>query len=314
MTAGRAIRQRLDPPPVTAGARRDVMAGGILVATVVLLLPTVSRAIGFITADDGITSRDNILATALCLNVALLLFGWRRYRDLSREVGVRTAAEERAQTLASRDPLTGFLNRRALIELAGGELAQAEKRGKILALVTIDLDHFKNVNDVHGHLVGDQLLAAVADAITQALPPTAITARLGGDEFACAFAFDPANPHVVDGVAERLVTRLSQPFELDGVRAHVSASIGIARSDDDAAAIDGLMRRTNIAMNAAKKMGRNRFCWFDASMERELQARNTIEAGLRAGIPRDEIVPYYEQQIDLTTGTLHGFEVLARWN
>jgi predicted signal transduction protein with EAL and GGDEF domain len=93
----------------------------------------------------------------------------------------------------------------------------------------------------------------------------------------------------------------------------VAASIGIARSDIDCAGIETLMRAADIAMYAAKKSGRNRFAWFDASMERELQARNELESGLRLAIPRGEIVPYFEQQVDLETGAIHGFEVLARW-
>ena len=295
-------------------ARRDLITGGITIAAILLFVGTGSTVINsFIeTLSGGGGGADKVLATAVLLNIALLLFGWRRYRDLTHEVVERAAAEDRAQTLASKDPLTGFLNRRSLDEAAGALLARAGG-GKAVALMMIDLDHFKTVNDLHGHVVGDQLLCACADAISRALPPSASVARLGGDEFACAFLFDAANPGMVDTIADRVVTRLAQPFDLGGVHAHVSASLGIARSDQDCGNVDALMRRADIAMYVAKKSGRNRMAWFDGSMERELQARNAIEAGLRAGIPRGEIVPYYEQQIDLESGQLHGFEVLARW-
>jgi predicted signal transduction protein with EAL and GGDEF domain len=106
---------------------------------------------------------------------------------------------------------------------------------------------------------------------------------------------------------------MAQPLACDGLQLHISASIGIARSDFDCGSIDALMRAADIAMYAAKNAGRNRLAWFDRSMERELQARNELELGLRGAIPRTEIVPYFEQQIDLTTGRLGGFEMLARW-
>jgi predicted signal transduction protein with EAL and GGDEF domain len=157
-------------------------------------------------------------------------------------------------------------------------------------------------------------LKAVAREVSALLPQNAISARLGGDEFACAFPFDTANPDVVSRVAEAIVSRLAQPFDAGGVFVHISVSLGIAHSATDCETIDALMRRADIAMYAAKNQGRNRYAWFDASMERDLQARTDTESGLRAGIPRGEFVPYFEQQIDLTTGRLSGFEVLARWD
>lgn len=262
---------------------------------------------------EGAPPADRSLVIALLLNVALILFGWRRHAALSQEVLIRTAAEERAQQLASRDPLTGFLNRRSLAEEGAAMFVRAQRRRKAMVMLMLDLDHFKTINDMHGHAVGDGLLRAVAAEIAHVMPPIALTARLGGDEFACGFLFDPAEPAVVERIAERLVSRMAQPFESEGLRLHISCSLGIARSDFDCASIDALMRSADIAMYAAKKSGRNRYAWFDHSMERELQIRNELESGLRAAIPRGEIVPYFEQQIDLTTNRLHGFEVLARW-
>jgi len=106
---------------------------------------------------------------------------------------------------------------------------------------------------------------------------------------------------------------MGQAFHVDGLHLQITCSVGMSRSDADASSIDSLLRSADIAMYAAKNAGRNRHAWFDVSMERELQARNELESGLRAAIPRGEIVPYFEQQIDLVTGRLTGFEVLARW-
>ena len=297
-------------------AQRDIVTGGIVVAAIIMFVGTgtsvVTSSIDLITGVGG--GADNTLTVALLLNIALMLFGWRRYQDLTREVEERKAAEERAQVLALRDPLTGFHNRRSLAENGADLLSKAIRRQKSLAMLVLDLDNFKNVNDVHGHAIGDSLLKAVAAEVAGLMPPNSIAARLGGDEFACAFVFDTANPDIVERVAEAIVARLSQPFDADGVFAHISVSVGIAHSAADCETIDALTRRADIAMYEAKHQGRNRFAWFDASMEHNLQVRNEVESGMRVGIPRGEFVPFFEQQIDLTTGRLGGFEVLARWD
>ncbi|WP_431358407.1 putative bifunctional diguanylate cyclase/phosphodiesterase [Sphingomonas echinoides] len=262
---------------------------------------------------------DQALVIALLLNIALILIGWRHNRLLLREVDVRAAAEERAHQLAAKDPLTGFLNRRSLAETGAKMFGQATGfeqatgRQTAMALLLLDLDYFKMVNDLHGHATGDALLKAVAREIAEAMPPFAVAARLGGDEFACAFPFDPMLPAQVEQVAEAIVTRLARPFHADGLHLHISASVGIARSDTGCAGFDALMRSADTAMYAAKNAGRNRFAWFDQSMERELKARNDLETELRNAIPNGEIVPYFEQQVDLVSGRITGFEVLARW-
>ena len=303
------------PARPARGGHFDILAGVISFAAILMFVVIGGSAMSaalrhYVSGGEPV---DRSLVIALSLNVALILLGWRRDKSLNREIAERTAAEERAQLLAARDPLTGFLNRRSLAEDGAALLTQARARDKAMALLMLDLDHFKNINDIHGHAVGDALLQAVAGEIAATLPPQALAARLGGDEFACGLLFDAALPETVERVAERLVSRLAQPFEAAGMRCHISASIGIARSDVDGSGIDSLLRSADIAMYAAKKSGRNRFAWFDVSMEHELRARNELESGLRLAIPRGEIVPVFEQQVDLATGRLDGFEVLARW-
>ena len=299
----------------TTNARNDILTGAIVLVAIVLFVSTSGRMVS-----DFVESLSNVggganktLSIAVLLNIALILFGWRRYTDLSKEIAERTDAEQRAHSLASRDPLTGFYNRRAIAEQGAGFVLRALKRQKAVALLMLDLDHFKNINDVHGHGAGDALLKSIAGEIARLMPPSALPARLGGDEFVCIFAFDHQYPDTVEQVALAIVSRLAQPFDVGGAQVHISVSCGIARSEADCIDMDVLMRRADIAMYAAKRQGRNRRCWFDASMERELQQRNDVEEGLRHGIPRGEFVPYFEQQIDLTTGRLHGFEMLARW-
>ncbi|RYY24114.1 MAG: EAL domain-containing protein [Sphingomonadales bacterium] len=295
--------------------RPNLLSGAISVAAILLFVGTGSSVLSKTLQHyfEGGEPADRTLVIALLLNVALILFGWRRHAELSQEVRIRTVAEERAHALAARDPLTGFLNRRSISEEGAAMFVRATRRRKAMAMLMLDLDHFKTVNDMHGHAVGDALLRAVAAEVAAVMPPIALTARLGGDEFSCGFLFDPAEPSFVERIAEKLVSRMAQPFEAEGLRLHISCSLGVARSDFDCASIDALMRSADIAMYSAKKSGRNRYAWFDHSMERELQVRNELESGLRTAIPRGEIVPYFEQQVDLSTGRLHGFEVLARW-
>jgi predicted signal transduction protein with EAL and GGDEF domain len=161
--------------------------------------------------------------------------------------------------------------------------------------------------------VGDILLKAVAARIATTLPPSALAGRLGGDEFACIFAFDHNHPDVVERITQAIVSTLAQPIDANGVNVRISVSCGIACSESDCRAVDSLMRRASIAMYAAKHQGRNRHSWVDASMERELQARSELEYTMRHDLTAGNFVPFFEQQIDLTTGQLHGFEMLARW-
>ena len=300
-------------PKDGTGAARDIVALGVALTALLLFLKIsdgyvlqLGRQLAQMGSDNG-----NIIVGLLLLNVALTIYGWRRYRDAAREVVERTAAEKRASTLASTDPLTGFLNRRSYAQASNDLIAAAAKRRQSVAMLVIDLDSFKTVNDLHGHLTGDNLLRTAAEVITKALPRDAVTARLGGDEFAAAFAFDA--PSEADRIADYIVDRLGKPFDLAGVHTHVSASVGVASSGSDCDSVELLTRRADIAMHAAKKLGRGRYAWFDASMQRELEERNAIEVGLRRGIPAGEFVPFFEQQIDLLTGSLHGFEMLARW-
>lgn len=293
----------------------DLIAGAVTVAAILLFVGTGSAVLGdAVRALSGLQRQnDASLTAALLLNVALILFGWRRHRLLHSEVRTRTAAEARASVLAARDPLTGLLNRRSLAEDGAALIGAAAKRGKATALLMLDLDHFKTVNDVHGHAVGDALLRQVAQAIEAALPPGALVARLGGDEFGCAIGFDPHDSAPVVRAAESLLARLVRPFEAEGRLLHISASIGIARSDHDGQGIDGLMRSADIALYAAKRAGRNRLTWFDRAMERALQERAELENGLRTGIDAGEFIPWFEPQVSLADGRLIGFEVLARW-
>ncbi|RYD64186.1 MAG: GGDEF domain-containing protein, partial [Sphingomonadales bacterium] len=164
-----------DERDASAARGSDLITGAISVAAILMFVGTGSSVLSKTLRHylEGAAPADRTLVIALLLNVALILFGWRRHQGLSNEVRIRTAAEERAQMLASRDPLTGFLNRRSLAEEGAAMFVRAHKRRKAMAMLIVDLDHFKTINDMHGHAVGDALLRAAAGEIASAMPPIA---------------------------------------------------------------------------------------------------------------------------------------------
>ncbi len=297
------------------GAKRDIIAGGIVVAAILLFVGTGSNVMqAAVRALIGIGGGpDRALATALILNVALILFGWRRYKDLNREILERTEAEQRARYLADTDPLTGFLNRRALLATGQRQIAGAIAEKRQVALFLLDLDHFKTVNDIHGHAAGDRVLQVAAERISAVLPPNATKARLGGDEFVAMLVFEPAARADVDALAAELVMALDNSVTHDGQQIRVGASLGISLASDATVTMETMVRQADIAMYHSKDEGRNRFCWFEAGMEMAVQVRNQIETGIRDGMPRGEFVPHFEPQVDIASGRLIGFEMLMRW-
>jgi diguanylate cyclase (GGDEF)-like protein len=302
-------------------AERDLVALGIVVAAIMLFVATGGMVLPQVVRSwMGLgAAPDPILVSVLLLNIALVIFGWRRHTELTAEIAERRKAEEYARQLAETDPLTGSLNRRSIGPATDALLAQAQKDKRAVAFVMVDLDNFKTINDLHGHQAGDILLRATAERIRILLPPGSLLARLGGDEFACVVAYDPRFPDRIDQFASLLIERVGRPVERDGLSLEITVSVGITGNLEPcgrravAADAQALIHRADIAMYHAKKRGKNRYFWFEEPMERELRFRSELEAGIRRGIPRGEFVPFYEQQIDLDTGELAGFEMLARW-
>ena len=297
------------------GAKRDIIAGGIVVAAILLFVGTGSNVMqAAVRALIGLGGGpDRALATALILNVALILFGWRRYKDLNREILERTEAEQRARYLADTDPLTGFLNRRALLATGQRQIASAIAEKRQVALFLLDLDHFKTVNDIHGHAAGDRVLQVAAERISAVLPPNATKARLGGDEFVAMLVFEPAARADIDALAAELVAALDNNITHDAQQIRIGASLGISLANDASMTMETMVRQADIAMYHCKDEGRNRFCWFEQGMEMAVQVRNQIETGIREGMPRGEFVPHFEPQVDIASGRLLGFEMLMRW-
>ncbi|WP_260921655.1 putative bifunctional diguanylate cyclase/phosphodiesterase [Novosphingobium sp. 9] len=310
----------------TEAAKVDVVALGIVSASIMLFIATgVSVGPHVI---DALAGRgqgpQNFMVDAFLLNVAILLFGWSRYRDLLKEVETHRAAENDARQIARTDALTGFLNRRTFAEVTASLLENAGRDDRIVVVMMIDLDNFKQVNDYHGHQTGDLLLQEIAARIASIVPAGAAVARVGGDEFALSMSLPENRLETADHVADQIVRAVGSGTMIRKLSLGVSASVGIARSDVASRArrnnpsepIDprSMLDMADIAMYHAKRNGRNGHYWFEASMADEMRMRGQLEAGIRDGIARGEFVPFYEQQIDLETGTLTGFEMLARWD
>lgn len=310
-----------EPDNPLQSAERDIIALGIAVAAIIMLVGTGGSVLPKVMdslVGNG-ASPDVLLVNALLLNIALMIFGWRRYRELTREIAERRRAEARARLLAATDPLTECLNRRSMHEATEDLRARAAMRGEAVAYCMMDLDNFKQINDMHGHPVGDAVLVMMCERVRALLPREARLARLGGDEFAFVMPYPAGHDDRVDDLVIRLFESLAQPFRLPEVTVELTLSIGLA-ADHDADGTIGLvvdagtlMSRADMALYHAKKQGRNRYFWFEPSMESEMRFRNQLETGIRRGLARGEFVPFYEQQVDLDTGTLVGFEMLARW-
>ena len=303
--------------PRLGRSNRDIVTLGVASAAIILfvgnggsVLPQIVRSM----VGDG-SGPDRLLINALLLNIALVIFGWRRYRDLSAEIAERRKAEALARDLTEHDALTGCLNRRSIGAAASALATTAKARGDLVAFIMLDLDRFKQVNDVNGHAAGDCLLGEAAERIRQALPPEALLARLGGDEFAVILPFAPARTDEVERLAEALIAKVAQPVQFGDFELETTISAGISRTEPGQPAdIQAQLHMADIAMYHAKRNGRNRYAWFEANMESEQRFRSEMAAGVRRGIPLGEFVPYYEKQIDLESGSITGFEMLARWN
>jgi len=298
-----------------ANARRDVLVLAILIAAVVLLIWNGSEFFQKLSfAKKGLGADLKIVLIALTLNVALILFGWRRYVDLVHEAEARREGEARAALIASTDGMTGLLNRKGFAD-RGEELRQAAvDQGHQLVIFSLQLNRFKAINDRHGYDVGDKMLRMIATSLEQQAGPGGLVARLAGDEFAIALSSPLEHVPEAEQMAERLLRAVTRPMEADGKLVQVGAYIGIAASNPGEGQIPDLLRRADIALDRAKSSCSARPVWFDESMERALIVHGEIEQGIRYGLEHGQFIPYYEPQVDLLTGEIIGFEVLARWD
>jgi diguanylate cyclase (GGDEF)-like protein len=276
------------------------------IAALLLFVALGSELIPAVLAGASLPDSGSSLRLAFLLNIAIILFGWRRSKDLKEALEAYEAADRLAQRNANTDPATGLANRRELMRSLGEALDS--KSGGVLLL--LDLDHFKRINDLHGHLAGDRLLRTVAEAISAAAPSGSCCARTGGDEFAALVT--GIGESEAEAIAANILELLSTPVFVEGAQVQVSASIGLARLER-CANEEAALREGDVALYAAKRNGRNGFAWFDRELELELCDRMKLEEDIRLGIRKGEFVPFFQPLIDLGTHEIVGFEALARW-
>jgi diguanylate cyclase (GGDEF)-like protein len=233
-------------------------------------------------------------------------------QTLKQEVLERQNAEQRIQHMAYHDALTGLPNRLLLQDRVAQALMRSERHGVRHAVVFIDLDNFKNINDSLGHHIGDQVLQAIAKRLAPCVRETDTVARIGGDEFFVSLA-DMQGSMSAGRIARKLLEAISLPIELAGQQVRISASIGVAIYPEHGQDVATLLRNADAAMYSAKKLGRNRCETFEEHMNERLQQRIAMENAIRLAIEKDEFLLYFQPVVALESGAIVGAEALLRW-
>ncbi len=250
-----------------------------------------------------------VLVAGLMLTAGLAIYLWRvAHHTLNLSEANKTISE-----LAETDALTTLSNRRVFTERLEAAFAASKRGSAGFAVLYFDLDHFKDVNDTLGHLLGDALLQAVADRVKGVLRNDDFVARFGGDEFA-VLQRNVSDVATAERLARRICSTVAAPYRIDGNEIHISASIGISPYAPNIASPEVMMIQADLALYRAKEHGRNCLRFHSADLDREVEERVTITEDLRGAIDRGEIELHFQPQVALATGKIVGMEALMRWN
>ncbi len=229
-----------------------------------------------------------------------------------RDISERMAAQVRLAHLAHHDTLTELPNRTLFLDRLKQALARARWHGRLVAVIFLDLDRFKVINDTLGHDTGDRLLQQMSARLHSSVRERDTVARFGGDEFAILLD-DMASENDVGHVAQKVLDALAPPFEIDGRELYVSASLGISQYPNDGDDARALLKNADTAMYRAKESGKNNYQFYSADMSAHALERLTLESSLRQALGRNEFTLHYQPQVDVRSGAVLGVEALLRW-
>jgi diguanylate cyclase (GGDEF)-like protein len=254
---------------------------------------------------------DDAIFVIFFMSIGFAIFSYRRVKELSIEMKARRVAELEAKKLARHDPLTGLPNRRFFVETLGEVLLTTNSDSRS-AVLMLDLDGFKSINDAYGHAVGDHALIEFAQRISAVMRAGAVFVRIGGDEFAVIV------PNIkslddLTALARRIVTAVAEPILIGQISTSVGVGIGIAIAPSDGMNPEIMVQRADRALYRAKAEGRSCIRFFEPDMDAHVERRVAIETELRAAVAAKTIVPYYQPLVAFEGRRVVGFEALARW-
>jgi diguanylate cyclase (GGDEF)-like protein len=254
---------------------------------------------------------DDLTFVFCVMSIVLVIYSFRRIKDLSREVKARVVAETEAHRLARHDPLTGLPNRRFFVETLRGVLLKTTAASRSAVLV-LDLDGFKVINDTYGHAIGDRALMEFAKRTSAVMRSGAVLTRVGGDEFAIIVP-DIGSLDDPTALARRIGAAVAEPFMLEHIPTTLGVGIGIAIAPNDGMEPEVLVKHADRALYRAKAEGRSNIRFYEPEMNAHVDRRIAIERELRAAIAAKVIVPYYQPLVAFEDERIIGFEALARW-
>lgn len=296
-------------PPPSGG---DRLLSRLIWGTTALLIATLGSMFAAALADDDTRPGQILIALSgigLVAAIVLLVSTALHVRRSRRELAL---SREKARLLLGHDPLSALPNRLVFSDRLEGELRRLGRSKRGLAVMFLDLDRFKEVNDTFGHQAGDELIRAVAARLRHALGDTDTIARFGGDEFA-VIQTDVSAPEDATVLARRLLAALTDPFEVAGASVTVGVSIGIALAPANGRDRETLMRLADTALYHAKSEGRNRYCFYAGELDGTLRMRKVVEDDLRQAIEADALALHYQPILSADAMTVLGLEALVRW-